>query len=507
MNAVDLFLDHPASDAAPCILTLEGEHSYGQVRQAVNLVASFLTPITAKGDRIGILAENSFFYVAAYLGILRAGAVAVPLPPNLTLEHARFIAESTQMQGAFLQSKAAEEYKPALAGLTWAVLEAGGDLSLGEGCRLHAFPDLGGASAPPTAFPGIDAKRDLALLLFTSGSTSQPRGVMLTHQNLIANSRSILEYMKLGGRDRVMVVLPFYYSFGASLLHTHLAAGAALVIDRRFMFPDKVLKRMEETGCTGLAGVPSHFQILLRKSSLKSMSLPTLRWLQQAGGKLPNLFIEELVDTLPQAKLFVMYGATEATARISYLPPELLPDKLGSIGKGIPGVRIFVLDEAGHEVSPGEVGEVVVEGDNVALGYWQAPAESEATFRHGRLHTGDLARTDEDGFIYIVDRAKDFIKCGGSRVSSKQLEETLLGYEGLVEAAVLGTPDDVLGEAVSAFVVPRDAGDATLQENVLAFCREALPPHLVPRRLTVLSALPKNSAGKVLKQALRQAYP
>jgi long-chain acyl-CoA synthetase len=198
-----------------------------------------------------------------------------------------------------------------------------------------------------------------------------------------------------------------------------------------------------------------------------------------------------------------MYGQTEGTSRLSYLPPELLEKKLGSIGKGIPGVTLRVLNESGDEVGPGEVGEIVAEGENVAQGYWRAPTESATSFRKGMLYTGDLATRDREGFIYIAGRAKDFVKCGGKRVSCQQLEERLLEFEGLREVAVVGVPDDILGEAVKAFVVPRTPDSNGLAARVLRFCKERLPYELVPCEIVVLDALPRNSVGKVLKQNLK----
>jgi len=198
-----------------------------------------------------------------------------------------------------------------------------------------------------------------------------------------------------------------------------------------------------------------------------------------------------------------MYGQTEATARLSCLPPEFLETKVGSIGKGIPGIHLRVVNESGGDVRPGEIGEIVARGDNVATGYWSAPDESAKSFRHGLLYTGDLATVDEDGFIFIVDRAKDFLKCGGRRVSCRQLEEELLACDELIEAAVVGIPDDILGEAVKAFIVPRVSDSSGLKERVSLFCKSRLSPEFVPKEIVVLPTLPKNGAGKVLKANLR----
>ena len=344
---------------------------------------------------------------------------------------------------------------------------------------------------------------ELAALVFTSGSTGRPHGVMMTHSNIVANTESIISYLSLNAQDRMMAVLPFHYCYGASLLHTHLRVGGEIFVDNRFMYPETVLQRMIESKCTGFAGVPSHFQILLRNSSFKRKRFPHLRHVQQAGGHLAPTFVRELKQSLPDTKIYIMYGQTEATARLSYLPPDVLETKLGSIGKGMPGVKLRVLDEQGWDVRPGEVGEIVAEGPNVTMGYWQEPIESAAVFRNGSLYTGDLARVDEDGFIYIVDRAKDFLKCRGEKVSCRQIEETLLECDELVEAAVVGIPDEVLGEAVKAFAVPRNKNVDGLEERVASFCKAKLALHHVPKQIVVLPSLPKNSAGKVMKTALR----
>lgn len=498
MNFAERLLSGATHPDAPALLTLEGDHSHGALSERVRAVAGHLARRgLSPGDRVVILSESSLFSVAAYLGAIYAGGVAVPLPTQSSREHLAEIFRAAAPRFAFLHPKVAAAGHALPEGCE-VVLD--GPAPAGSGAV--AFSDLK-PDAARRAEP-VDERRDLAALFFTSGSTGRPRGVMLTHRNLSANTESILSYLPLDAQDRGMAVLPFCYSFGASLLHTHLAVGAALVLEPRFAFPEKVLERMQEARCTGFAGVPSHFQILLRRTRFKALSFPELRWLQQAGGKLTDAFIQELREAIPQAQLFVMYGATEATARISYLPPEMLDRKLGSIGRGIPGVTMRVLNERGAPVAAGEVGEIVVEGENVSPGYYGAPEESAAVFREGRLHTGDLATVDPEGFVYVVDRARDILKAGGTRSGSKELEDKLLTFPELVEVAVVGIPDEVLGEAVAAFVVPREGTPPGLAERLIAFARTRVPPPLVPRRVEVLSALPKSEAGKVLKGALRE---
>jgi acyl-CoA synthetase (AMP-forming)/AMP-acid ligase II len=351
----------------------------------------------------------------------------------------------------------------------------------------------------PAASAGPD---DLAALMFTSGTTGQPRGVMVSHRNIIANTESIIQCLSLTDQDRVMTVLPFHYCFGASLLHTHLRVGGSLMLDPRFQYSESILQRMIRRGCTGFAGVPSHYQLLLRNSDLRNKVFPRLRYVQQAGGSLAPSFIRELRQALPGVQVFIMYGQTEATARLSCLAPEHLDAKLGSVGKAIPGVKLRVVNESGDEVRPGETGEIVAQGENVTRGYWGSPSDSAASFRDGKLYTGDLATVDSEGFIYIRDRLKEFLKCGGERVSCRQIEERLLEFDELLEAAAVAIPDDVLGEAVKALVVPRDPNATGLAERLRLFCREILPAQLVPKEIVVLPALPKNPSGKVARADL-----
>lgn len=476
-------------------------YSYGALTTQAGLVAAHLLKIGGrKGDRVILIGDNSFFWVACYLGTIQAGLVCVPITVNSQPQDIDYVLETTEARIVCVQSSVGMAQGAGFAGRH--LLTEKDVPPVAQTASQQCFSSLGADTTATHDYTSV-GPNDLASLVFTSGSTGQPRGVMVSHANIIANTDSIVSYLSLTERDRIMAVLPFHYCYGASLLHTHLRVGGEVVVDNRFMYPETVLQRMIETKCTGFAGVPSHFQILLRNSSLRKKQCPDLRYVQQAGGYLAPAFVRELTEALPNTQVFIMYGQTEATARLSYLPPESLGSKLGSIGKGIPGVTLRVLNGEGREVRPGEVGEIVAEGANVTLGYWRAPQESEEMFRNGALYTGDLAKVDEDGFIYIVDRAKDFLKCRGEKVSCRQIEEVLLEFDELVEAAVVGIPDDVLGEAVKAFVVPRTRDSNGLVERVASFCKSRMAPHHLPKQIVVLSALSKSSSGKVMKMALK----
>jgi acyl-CoA synthetase (AMP-forming)/AMP-acid ligase II len=481
------------ADSTIAILHKNVSLTYAELRDRVGRIAGgLLAQGYCKGERVAILSENSAFQVVAYLAIIRAGLVAVPLQTELATETLAGISHNAGIKLAFVSKRFLSRALPWAA---QAQIEVISESSLDEiSCDSV------------TNFPTIEPATDLAALMFTSGSTGSPKGVMVSHRNIACNTHDIISYLGLTSADRVMVVLPFHYCFGASLLHSHLLAGASLVLDNEFrLYPEATLQEMQRTQCTGLAGVPSTYQILLRKSRFRQMSFPTLRWFQQAGGKLPNAFIQEIISAFPHVRFFLMYGQTEATARLSYLPPERLSDKFGSVGCGLPSTRLEILRPDGTSVPRGsdEAGEVVASGDNITLGYWNDAVETARFFRNGKLYTGDIARLDGDGFLFIVEREREIIKCGGHRVSAKEIEDIISELPDVVEVAVVGAPHELLGESIKAFVltVPK----ALLSDEAIKIhCRRRLPPFKIPDEVRLVQSMPHNSAGKLLKSKLKE---
>lgn len=479
------YLLDPGRPDAVAVVENGRAHQYASLREAVHRVEAHLAGLDlAPGARVGILAANSLFWIAAYLGIM-SRYVAVPFSDRLTPASARRQAEFADCSAMVIDRRQQRSYAAAFDGIPM-ITDA--DLAAAD-------PDL--APAPTPVDPNTDAA-----LMFTSGTTARPKAVRLTHRNLQANTASIINYLALGRDDRMLVVLPFYYCYGASLLHTHLRAGGSLVLCNTFAFPETAIEMLDRESCTGFAGVPSTYQLLLRASTFATRELRTLRKLQQAGGKLPAPLIGELRRAQGQARLFVMYGQTEATARLSYLPPELLDSKPGSVGRGIPGVRLEVVDEAGVPVVPGQIGEIVASGANISPGYLADPEATAAKFPGGRLRTGDLATVDDDGYISIVDRRDDFIKSWGHRVSSQEIEAAASRLPDLVAAAVIGVPDPQAGEAIELFVQLRP-GVTVVEAEVLMFLRGQLAKHMVPRHVHIVPELPLNPAGKILKGRLK----
>jgi len=483
--------DYLLTGAAPdgvALVEAGRRYTYGQLHSAAGKLAAELAALDLPpSSRVGVLGPNSLFWVASYLAVMKLGHVAVPFSDKLTSDDIRRNANLVGCAAVCADLRILCRFPTAfdddIAVLTNEALQSG---------REPYRPD------PVPVDPGADA-----VLMFTSGTTSRPKAVRVTQGNIQANADSIITFLGLRSDDRVLVILPFYYCFGASLLHTHLRCGGCIVLCDSFAFPETALDLLEREECTVLAGVPSSFQLLLRASTFAQRTLPSLRLIQQAGGRLPPVLIEELLAAKPAADLFVMYGQTEATARLSYLPPDKLQAKPGSIGKGIPGVQLRVLNESGEPVTPGERGEIYATGANISPGYYEDPQGSAAKFtRHG-LRTGDLATVDDDGDIFIVDRRDDFIKSWGHRISSQEVEAAALRMEQLVSAAVIGVPDDEAGEAVTLFVTARP-GTVVTSNEVLAVCRQHLPKYMVPRSVLILNALPLNSSGKIAKPQLRE---
>ncbi|MCD4691436.1 MAG: AMP-binding protein, partial [Calditrichales bacterium] len=321
--------------------------------------------------------------------------------------------------------------------------------------------------------------------------------------NIVSNTKSIVEYLKLTSKDRIMVVLPFYYIYGKSLLNTHFFIGGSVVIDNRFAFPNVILETMKKTEATGFSGVPSTFMIMLNKSTIRKYKFDSLRYITQAGGAMAPAVQKETQKVFDPAELFVMYGATEASARLSYLDPKRLSKKWGSIGKAIPNVDLFVADENGNEKRQGETGEIAARGSNLMSGYWNDPEETNKVLKHGLYYSGDLGRMDEDGFIYVVGRSKDIIKVGGERVSAKEVEEKILEINEVHEVAVISVDDPVLGEAIKALIVPRDGSEID-QEFVKKALMKNLSSYKQPKYIEFRNDLPKNESGKILKSVLKE---
>ena len=490
------------------VFDASGEISWGTLQRRANQAArALIAQGVERGDRVVLALENSIEFVIWYFGILKAGAIVVPLARGPRSDRLGRVVSDCAPVACMTDRATARVVSDALSQSSVRVLmvrHLAADVRLPSRSGLAVVDADEALAAVPDEDPEVRMiDVDLAAIVYTSGSVGVPRGVMLSHLNLTANAESIVAYLRLTSADRVMAVLPFHYIYGLSLLNTHACVGGSVVIDNRFAFPNLVLKGIQEHAATGFAGVPSTFAILLRHSGIAGMSFPTLRYVTQAGGPMPPARIQEWLRVLPGVPFYVMYGATEAAARLAYLEPADFDRAPGSIGRAIPNVELLVMNDDGTVAMPGQIGEIVARGSNISPGYWGAPEATRAAFGPQGYRTGDLGVVDAEGFLYVVGRRHDMLKVAGHRVGPKEIEDVLNEHHAIHEAAVVGMPDQLLGEVPIAFAVIREG--MTLDDAELkAFCRHRLPQHKVPARIVTAADLPRNDAGKIDKNALRR---
>ena len=478
----------------------ETRATYAEINSEANSMAHRLRDLgIGEGDRVVLLSENGLRYVAGYYGALKSGAVVAPLStdlkpdglspllaelePTIVMASSRFerLLQATDLDRFPIRAVVLDNRTLSWSSTSFDVREWGELVKNGNG----ANPEL------PLA------QDSLANIIYTSGSSGRPKGVMLSHRNIVTNTQSIRRSLDLTEADIQMVVLPFFYVMGQSLLNTHLAVGGRLVINNKFAYPAAVLKEMVDEKVTGLSGVPSTFAYLLHRSPLARYRdrLHSLRYCSQAGGHMSRAVKKELRRVLPaHTRIYIMYGCTEASARLSCLEPEAFEDKIDSIGKAIPDMSLAVLDEHRRELPPGRQGELVASGPSIMLGYWRDPEATRRVLDEKGYHTGDLAHRDDDGYFYVAGRNDDLLKVGGHRINPTEIEDALMESDLLTEVVIQGVADDLLGHRLVAVAVSRNG---CTENDILSFCAERLPRHKVPSQVKLVSALPKSANGKI----------
>ena len=483
--------------------------TYAEVESRANRLAHALIALgVQRGDRVAVYLPNSVEAVVAIFAILKAAGTFVVVNPTTKRDKLAYILNNCQATALFTSGRNASlaaEVKLAVASLQFTVL-CGKRIAAttAETDVFYVFDNLL-IDYPATCpvCPTID--RDLACLIYTSGSTGEPKGVTSGHDNVVFASGSIIQYLENTPDDVVINVLPLSFDYGLYQLLMVFRFGGTLVLEKSFAYPAAVLKQMEAERVTGFPGVPTVFAILLQMD-LSPYDLGSLRYLTNTAAALPPSHITALRAKFPWATLYSMYGLTECK-RTLYLPPDQLDERPGSVGIAIPGTEVWIEDEAGNRVGPGVVGELVVRGSHVMRGYWGDPKATAERYRPGPtpgervLYTGDLFKMDDEGYLYFVARKDDVIKSRGEKVPPKEVENVLYGIEGLVEAAVVGVPDPILGQAIKAFVVVE--GAALAEKDILRHCRAHLEDFMVPQYVEFRDGLPKTSSGKIKKTDLQ----
>jgi acyl-CoA synthetase (AMP-forming)/AMP-acid ligase II len=359
-------------------------------------------------------------------------------------------------------------------------------------------------SAPP---PRRNIDVDLCALVYTSGSTGEPKGVMLTHRNMLSAAASITSYLRNVEDDVILGALPLSFDYGLYQLIMAFRVGARLVLSRPFTFAAHVLETVVREGVTGFPGVPTMFAMMAEMRSLGDHDLSCVRYVSSTAAALPEKHIRFLRATFPEAHIYSMYGLTECK-RCTYLPPEDIERKITSVGIAIPNTELWIAGEDGKRLGPNQVGELVIRGATVMKGYWEKPEATARKLRPGPvpgeqvLYTGDQCYLDEDGYLYFVARMDDIIKSRGEKVPPREVESALTNVDGVLEAAVVGVPDDILGQAVKAFVVLEE-GSTLTERDLVRECRRRLAAYMVPKFVSIVDSLPRTLSGKIKKTDLR----
>lgn len=482
--------------------------------QVKGLAAAFRRLGLERGDRVGIYMEPSAQQALAILAASRAGGVFVPINEVLFPEQVAHIASDCSLRGIVTTPSRLERTRQALelAPVDF-VIATGGERPGGLAAEAESF-EAAAESSVPKDWTEPSIGKDLAALIYTSGSTGRAKGVMLSHEQVMAGSRIVSSYLGIEHDHRTLAALPFSFDAGLNQLMTAMQHGATVVI-KPFTFARQLVTTLAEEEITGMGGVPPLWSLMAQpSSSLHKGSYPHLRYISNTGGAMPLTVLSSLRKSLPDTRVFLMYGLTEAF-RSTFLPPEELDRRPTSMGKAIPETEILVVDEDSGLCAPGEVGELVHRGPTVSMGYWGQPELTAKSIRRHPLlppelgdservvYSGDLVRSDEEGFLYFVARRDAMIKSSGFRVSPTEVESVLFQTGALREAAVIGVPDEVLGQSIKAFVVPRDGGSVDA-DALIAHCAEHLPRHMVPRAVEGLPSLPKTGSGKIDYPSLRR---
>jgi len=440
------------------------------------------------GDRVVVLLPNCPEVLQAYAGILKAGGVIVPVVFLLGPDEVRHILADSEAKVVVT----APELLGKIEGWTGTVV------LVGAGPGGLAWDEV--VAAEPETFATVDRDDgDLAVILYTAGTTGRPKGVALSHANLASNAQAAASLYELDRTAWSLMVLPLSHSYGLTVMNAGSILGTRGVLLRWFN-PEGVLDTIQRYRVESMAGVPTMFVYLLHYPDAGRFDTSSMRSWGSGAAPLP-LEIVEPFEKKFGGRILEGYGLTEASPVVSAHRFSGVR-KLGSVGPPIPGVEVAILDEADGAMPVGEVGEVCVRGPNVMQGYYRLPDETRHTLRNGWLHTGDMGRLDADGYLYIVERKKDLIIRGGFNIYPREVEEVLYAHPAVAEVAVVGMRDPLMGEEVLAFVALK-RGAATNADALIEFCQERLAKYKCPKQVRFVEALPKSPIGKILRKELR----
>lgn len=492
---------------------VEGKsYTYAELYKAASSLARALQERGVKrGDRVAVYMDNTWPCIVSIYATLLSGGVFFTINPQTKADKLEYVLNNSETKLLLTDSHLVKVFTQALKNtpLVKNIISSGKEFDDSELGNIHCerFDDVL-SNNNPLELPVEVIPNDLAALIYTSGSTGFPKGVMQTHQSMVFAAWSLIEYQRLTENDRILLVLPIAFDYGLYQLLMAVKLGATLVVERSFTFPVKVYQRIEECGVTVFPAVPTIFAMMISAHKKKKLSFPSITRITNTAAALPADFIPYLHEIFPNALIYKMYGLTECK-RVCYLEPELVDKNPSSVGRAIPGTEVYLLTEEGESVPAGEPGILYVRGPHIMAGYWKDPERSEKMLKPGKfpgervLCTHDLFRMDEEGLLYFVGRSDDIIKTRGEKVSPVEVENVLHGISGVKEVGVVGVQDEVLGQAINAFVVMEADSDLN-DKKIKKYCLSHLENFMVPGEIIFLDKLPKTSNGKIDKLALQE---
>jgi amino acid adenylation domain-containing protein len=479
--------------------------------------ASLAASGVGRGDRVAVVAPNTLESVIAYLAVMRAGAVLVPIASDVRMPRLRAILEDCDPHALVAPRAMLAALRESIGSDSDGLDARWTELALDDAFAKPIGVPLGFGRIPQA--PSLVARtagvidQDLAAIIYTSGTSGEPKGVMLTHANLVNTTDAIGSYLGQGSADEPDIVscaVPIAFSYGLIQLLTALRSGSTVFLERSFAFPFDAMRRLERHGATVVIAVPTMVARMVAILPQAQVDLRAVRAVTVAAAALPAAHALRLLELLPQADLHIMYGQTECT-RAATLAPELVRCNPGSVGRAIPNCELFLVDSEGRRLPPGRDGELVVRGANVSRGYWRRPVETAARFVEMSfgdsaipervLRTGDRFLMDRRGMLTFVGREDEIFKCRGEKVAPSMIERVLCAMPGVADAAVVGVPHEEDGTAIRALVVPAE-GASLDERSIRARCRELLEPALLPRIIEICPQIPRTSNGKLLRRTL-----
>ena len=475
--------------------------TYIQIENAANSLANALIFYGLhKQDRAAIYMENSIESVISIFGILEASGIFVIINPQVKSKKLEYMLNDCQVKILITDTKHLEEISGIMPNCSHLKRVIITDEYEHDNSLLCNFEDA--LEHPITRPLNNSIDMDLASLIYTSGSTGNPKGVMLTHLNMVSAANSIIEYLENTNEDIILNCLPLSFDYGLYQILMAFKFGGTAVLERSFLYPYYIIDIIIKEKITGFPIVPTIAAILLKNKNLGKYDFSRLRYITNTAQALPVKYIIQLQKIFPNTKIFSMYGLTECK-RVAYLSPEELSRRPNSVGKAMPNVETYLLNERGEKIiNPGEIGELVVRGSNVMKGYWNLPEETAKRLRPGiysgekNLFTDDLFKMDDENYLYFIARKNNMIKTAGEIVSPKEVENILYEIDDIIEAGVVGVPDEILGQAITAFLALKEDSKLT-KEEIILYCSKNLEKYMVPRYVEIRKQLPKTSTGKL----------